>query len=77
MYSFLLLLKADLVVNPEHHVGELDHGVTLDLCEGDDVVKVVHQLLGGLIHRAQVFSILNTQIRIHHHNVIARRPRIQ
>ena len=45
-----------LVIDLEHHVGELQHGVPLDLCQGDDVVEVVQQLVGGLSHAAQVLA---------------------
>ena len=45
-----------LVVDLEHHVGELQHGVPLDLRQGDDVVEVVQQLVGRLSHAAQVLA---------------------
>ena len=45
-----------LVIDLEHHVGELQHGVALDLRQGDDVVEVVQQLVGRLSHAAQVLA---------------------
>lgn len=44
----------------EHHVGELKHGVALDLGEGEDVVEVEHELVGRLGEGAEVLPFLGT-----------------
>ena len=54
----LCLSNIYLIVYPEDHVRELQHGVPLDLCESDDVVEVVEELVGGL-RQAQVLLVLH------------------
>ena len=61
------MLGGYLVIDLEHHVGELQHGVALDLCQGDDVVEVVQQLIWRLSHAAQVLTRL--KLRTIHSNV--------
>ena len=49
---------AHLPKDVEHHVGELEHGVALDLGECEDVVEVEHELVRGLGEGAEVVTLL-------------------
>ena len=48
-----------LIIYPENHIRELKHGVPLEFGDSDDIVEVVHQLVGRLTHTTQMFLVLN------------------